>query len=119
MLLAARYAVCSSKMCANQPTLPAIGDRDVTLSEVKWSIAQALATLSARERCHAQIVGVHSVSRQSDNSYAVWFDLSPVDLEWNGMPGILCVYIDAHELDRTSGPDDLLAYMRGDCETRH
>jgi hypothetical protein len=95
------------------------GDHNVKLVEAKWSIAQALARMSKRDGVDAQIVGIHSVSRQGDNTCSVWLDLDPPHLEWNGMPGILCVYIDEAEVNRTSGPDELLAILSGRNETKH
>lgn len=90
----------------------------MTLEQVKWSIADSLARMSKRDGVNATVTGIYSVSKQADGSVAVTLDLSPPNIQWNGCEGLLVVFIDEDELNRTSGPDELLAILSGN-ETKH
>jgi hypothetical protein len=60
----------------------------------------------------ATITGIHSISNLHDGTVACWFDTDVRD-------GIIICEIDQTDLMQLDGPHELLAFVRGDSDTRH
>jgi hypothetical protein len=90
----------------------------MTLEQASWAVAEALAQITASEGVDVHVIDIHSTELRSDGTVSLWLETNRPDAIYCGMPGLIAVAVDRHELERYS-PAEALAIITGQNETKH